>query len=102
MLRNRLELAAPVSRRQERGAGERHLLSLPRGHRMKRLLSRMLDKAEFPSRHGVPSASRHQAQHPFVLGVRAARPCASNTGPASRARLPSAAAPTGAAPSGCR
>ena len=47
------ELARLVSRWTEQGSGERHLLSLLRGHRMKCLLRRMLDETEFLSDYGV-------------------------------------------------
>lgn len=67
LMENRPGLAALVSRWQERGANETHLLSLLRGHRMKRLLRRMLDETEFLSPHGVRSVSRHHAERPFVL-----------------------------------
>ncbi len=43
-LEHRPNLARLVSRWHDASAGERHLLSLLRGHRMKRLLSRMLDE----------------------------------------------------------
>jgi len=68
-LEHRPDLAALVSRWQETAVGERHLLSLLRGHRMKRLLSRMLDETEFLSPYGVRALSRHHQDHPFVLDV---------------------------------
>ncbi|RSK43257.1 MGH1-like glycoside hydrolase domain-containing protein [Hymenobacter perfusus] len=66
-LDHRPELAALVSRWQEPGKGQRHLLSLLRGHRMKLLLRRMLDEAEFLSEHGVRALSRYHLEHPFVF-----------------------------------
>ena len=52
---------ALVSRWNEPGSGERHLLSLLRGHRMKCLLRRMLDETEFLSDYGVRALSkRHE------------------------------------------
>jgi hypothetical protein len=66
-LANRPELAALVSRWEEPGAGERRLLALVRGHRMKALLRRMLDPDEFLSEHGVRSISRDHLEHPYVL-----------------------------------
>ncbi|GAB3864543.1 glucosidase [Hymenobacter segetis] len=66
-LDNRPALAALVSRWQEPGKGARHLLSLLRGHRVKRLLARMLDEAEFLSPYGVRSLSRYHLDHPFVF-----------------------------------
>jgi hypothetical protein len=62
---NRPELAALVSRWREPGRGERRLLSLLRGHRIKCLLRRMLDPAEFLSDHGVRSLSRVYLDHPY-------------------------------------
>jgi len=64
-LQNRPHLAALVSRWYEPGSGERRLLSLLRGHRMKRLLKRMLDEAEFLSEYGVRSLSRYHREHPY-------------------------------------
>ena len=66
-LEYRPDLASLVSRWTETGIGERHLLSLLRGHRMKRLLFRMLDEQEFLSDYGVRSLSRYHRDHPFVL-----------------------------------
>jgi len=66
-LDHRPELAAQVSRWQECGKGERRLLSLLRGHRMKCLLRRMLDETEFLSEHGVRALSKVHQQHPFSL-----------------------------------
>jgi len=68
-LAHRPGLASLVSRWQEPGVGERRLLALARGHRMKRVLSRMLDPAEFLSDHGVRAVSKYHAEHPFVINV---------------------------------
>jgi hypothetical protein len=68
-LEYRPDLAALVSRWQETGTGERHLLSLLRGHRMKKLLQRMLDETEFLSDYGVRALSRHHLEHPYVLAI---------------------------------
>jgi hypothetical protein len=64
-LNYRPDLAALVSRWHEPGLGERRLLSLLRGHRMKRLLARMLDETEFLSDYGVRALSKHHEQHPY-------------------------------------
>ncbi len=66
-LANRPEMAALVSRWQEPGRGERRLLSLLRGHRMKCLIRRMLDPEEFLSDYGVRSLSRIYQSKPFEL-----------------------------------
>jgi hypothetical protein len=64
-LNHRQDLAGLVSRWQEPGLGERRLLALVRGHRMKRLLKRMLDPAEFLSDFGVRAVSRYHLEHPY-------------------------------------
>ena len=76
-LSNRPELAELVSHWDIPGVGARRLLSLLRGHRMKRLLRRMLDETEFLSPYGVRALSRHHLDHPYEfqaggirLGVR--------------------------------
>jgi hypothetical protein len=66
-LNYRPDLAKLVSRWQEPGRGERRLLSLLRGHRMKRLLKRMLDEAEFLSGYGVRALSREHLDHPYTV-----------------------------------
>jgi hypothetical protein len=68
-LDRRTDLASLVSRWNEPGLGERRLLSLLRGHRMKRLLVRMLDPAEFLSDHGVRSLSRAHANPPYTFAT---------------------------------
>ena len=65
-LQHRPELAKLVSRWQEPGAGERRLIALVRGHRMKRLLARMLDPNEFLSPYGVRAVSKYHEAHPYV------------------------------------
>jgi hypothetical protein len=64
-LNHRPDLASLVSRWQEPGRGERRMLSLLRGHRMKRLLKRMLDETEFLSHYGVRALSREHRDHPY-------------------------------------
>jgi hypothetical protein len=66
-LTNRPQLATLVSRWHEPGLGERRLLSLLRGHRMKMLLRRMLDESEFLSDYGVRAVSKYHEAHPYVF-----------------------------------
>lgn len=66
-LQHRPDLAKLVSRWQDCGEGERHLLSLLRGHRMKCLLRRLLDETEFLSDFGVRALSKVHEQKPYRL-----------------------------------
>ncbi|HXX63006.1 MAG TPA: glucosidase, partial [Bacteroidota bacterium] len=66
-LNYRPDLANLVSRWSVPGKGERRLLSLLRGHRMKCLLRRMLDPNEFLSEFGVRSMSKYHLDHPYAF-----------------------------------
>jgi hypothetical protein len=66
-LNYRPDLAKLVSRWDEPGMGQRHLLSLLRGHRMKCLLRRMLDETEFLSDYGVRALSKVHEHEPYRL-----------------------------------
>jgi hypothetical protein len=69
----RPDLASLVSRWNEKGSGEKHLLSLLRGHRMKRILYRMLDETEFLSDYGIRSLSKYHEQHPYEFWLNSCR-----------------------------
>ncbi|MBL7858608.1 MAG: glucosidase [Cyclobacteriaceae bacterium] len=71
-LENRPDLANLISRWGEKGKNQRHLLSLLRGHRMKRLLKRMLDETEFLSEYGVRALSRQHLDNPYRFHVNGA------------------------------
>jgi hypothetical protein len=66
-LNNRPDLANLVSHWFVEGKDDKHLLSLLRGHRMKRILSRMLDENEFLSPHGVRSMSKFYENNPYIF-----------------------------------
>jgi hypothetical protein len=68
-LNNRPELAKLVSKWGEKGKDEKHLLSLLRGHRMKRILYRMLDASEFLSDHGLRALSKFHEANPYMLQI---------------------------------
>jgi Mannosylglycerate hydrolase MGH1-like glycoside hydrolase domain len=67
-LNNRPDLARLVSRWNESRVGERRLLSLLRGSRMKKLLKRMLDETEFLSDYGIRALSKQHAARPYTFG----------------------------------
>lgn len=69
ILQSRPELASLISRWHEPGKGERRLLSLVRGHRMKRILARVLDEAEFLSPFGIRSLSRFHLDNPYEFAT---------------------------------
>jgi hypothetical protein len=68
-LNNQPELASLVSRWNEPGVGERRLLSLLRGSRMKKLLKRMLDENEFLSPYGIRSLSKYYKDNPYSFNI---------------------------------
>ncbi|HQR05273.1 MAG TPA: glucosidase [Gemmatales bacterium] len=68
-LKYRPDLAKLVSHWQEPGRGDRRLLSLLRGHRMKQLLKRMLDETEFLSEYGVRALSAEHREKPYTFWV---------------------------------
>lgn len=69
-LANRPDLCGLISRWEEPGMGQRRLVAITRGHRMKCLLRRMLDPNEFLSDYGVRSISKFHKDHPYVLTAR--------------------------------
>ena len=83
------------------GKGERRLLSLLRGHRMKCLLRRMLDETEFLSDYGVRALSKVHEREPYRLNC-GGRCMKLLIGRLNRKAVCSPAIPIGAAPFGCR
>ncbi|MCS3868388.1 hypothetical protein J3D55_001304 [Chryseobacterium ginsenosidimutans] len=69
VMENKPELAALVSHWEVKGEDSKHLLSLLRGHRLKRLLSRMLDPEQFLSDFGVRALSKEYEKNPFMLNL---------------------------------
>jgi len=69
VLDHRPDLAKLVSYWEVCGMGERRLLSLLRGHRMKCLLRRMLSETEFLSDHGVRALSKVHEKQPFQMMI---------------------------------
>ena len=69
VLDNKPELAALVSHWEVKGDKSKHLLSLLRGHRLKRLLFRMLDENEFLGEYGVRALSKIYEDDPFHINL---------------------------------
>ncbi|MGF1571798.1 MAG: glucosidase [Sumerlaeia bacterium] len=67
ILENKPKLANLVSHWEVEGRGKRRLLSLLRGHRMKKLFARMLDESEFLSDYGIRGLSKHHEETPYVF-----------------------------------
>lgn len=67
LLDYRPELADLVSHWAVPGAGDRKLLALLRGHRMKAVLHRLLDETEFLSEFGVRALSKSHKDQPYVF-----------------------------------
>jgi hypothetical protein len=68
-LANRPDHSRLVASWEDPGVGERRLIALVHGHRMKTLLRRVLDEGEFLSPHGIRSVSRAHLEEPFVLDL---------------------------------
>jgi Glycosyl hydrolase family 63 C-terminal domain len=66
LIEHRKDLAALVAQWTVPGVGQRRLVALMRGHRMKRVLARLLDETQFLSDHGVRSLSKYHQAHPLV------------------------------------
>jgi hypothetical protein len=69
VFRNRPELSSLVSRWNEPGRGDRRLLSLLRGHRMKALLRKALDPNHFLSDFGLRGLSKVHQERPYELRI---------------------------------
>ena len=65
LIQRRPRLAELVSRWIEPGQSTRHLMGLLRRSRLRSVLARMLDEAEFLSDHGIRSLSRYHRDHPY-------------------------------------
>jgi len=66
---NRPDLASLVSRWDQKGTDNKHLISLLRRYRMKSLLKYMLDENEFLSPHGIRSVSKYHLNNPYSVNI---------------------------------
>ncbi len=68
-IQHRSDLTGNVACMRTPGRGERRLLSIVDGERLRRILSVMLDEREFLSPYGIRAISRIHRDQPYVLGV---------------------------------
>jgi hypothetical protein len=66
---NRPDLLSALHQPGKAGHGGRHMLALLSEDKLRRVLARMLDPAEFLADHGIRSLSRYHAEHPYVFYV---------------------------------
>jgi hypothetical protein len=66
---NHPDVPEHIEMTQRSARGVRRLLSLANRKQIKRMLSRMLDEAEFLSPHGVRALSRYHLEHPYEVQV---------------------------------
>jgi hypothetical protein len=68
-IENRPDLCRDLASMTRRGIHERRLLGICQTHRLRRVLSRMLDENEFLSPYGIRSLSRFHREFPYMLRV---------------------------------
>lgn len=66
-LNNQKQLASQITYLEQRGSIPRLMLAIPSRERLQRILTYMLDEAEFLSPHGIRSMSRALLDNPFNL-----------------------------------
>jgi hypothetical protein len=65
--KNRPDLLANLNKPGRPGEGGRFMLSLLTDDKLRRVLKRMLDPAEFLGDHGIRSVSKYHLEHPYVF-----------------------------------
>jgi hypothetical protein len=68
-IENRPEFKAGVACMETPGAGERRLLAAVWPDRLKRILARLFDEAEFLGAYGIRALSRYHREHPYSLQI---------------------------------
>jgi hypothetical protein len=69
LLENRPEFAQHIASIDDKGVGERRLLSVVNREKLVRVLRRMLDEDEFLSPFGVRALSRVHKDHPYIATI---------------------------------
>jgi hypothetical protein len=68
-LQNRQNLTKNIACMEAQGIGERRLLSIVNPEKLKKILAKILDEAEFLSDYGTRSLSKFHADHPYSLTI---------------------------------
>jgi hypothetical protein len=68
-IENRPEFKAGVACMETPGIGERRLLAIVWPARLKRVLQKLFDEAEFFGDYGVRAVSRYHREHPYAMNV---------------------------------
>lgn len=66
-IEHRPELSKNIACTSPPGVGERRLLAIVHNDKLRHLLAKMLDEAEFFSPYGIRSVSRYHQEHPYVF-----------------------------------
>jgi len=68
-IQHRPDLTQNIACMQTPGVGEKRLLAIAYPDKLRRILQKMLDEAEFLGPHGIRAVSRIHAEHPYILTV---------------------------------
>ena len=66
-IENRPDLTTGIACMESLGVGDRRLLAITNEDKLRRILHKMLDEAEFLSPYGIRSVSKFHLEHPYVL-----------------------------------
>jgi len=68
-IQNRPDLTKNIASLELPGIGSRRLLAICQPDKLRRVLEKLLDEAEFLSNFGIRSTSRFHAEHPYIFKV---------------------------------
>ena len=68
-IRRHPELCAGIHMPGQPGVADRRMVSIVNEHKLRRILTRMLDESEFFGPYGIRALSRSHLEHPFVFHV---------------------------------
>jgi hypothetical protein len=68
-IRRHPDLCAGMHMPSQPGVADRRMVSIVNEHKLRRILTRMLDESEFFSPYGIRALSRYHLEHPFFFQV---------------------------------